>query len=83
MGATRRLGSLPACLTACPEGYQRLHTEERRPAGALLLAHSVADSTAFETSRRGRGKDGRAVVAVLGLAHLNGVRTILTTSRTV
>jgi hypothetical protein len=33
--------------------------------------------------QRGRGMDGRAVVAVLGLAHLNGVRTILTTSRTV
>lgn len=33
--------------------------------------------------QRSRGKDGRVVVAVLGLAHLNGVRTILTTSRTV
>ena len=33
--------------------------------------------------QRGRGKDGRAVVAVLGLAHLNGVRRLLTTSRAV
>ena len=33
--------------------------------------------------QRGRDMDGGAVVAVLGLAHLNGVRTILTTSRTV
>ena len=33
--------------------------------------------------QRGRGKDGRAVVAVLGLAHLNGVRRLLTESRTV
>ena len=32
--------------------------------------------------QRGRGKDGRTVVAVMGLAHLNGVRRILTTSRT-
>lgn len=32
--------------------------------------------------QRGRGKDGRAVVAVLGLAHLNGVRRLLTTTRT-
>ena len=33
--------------------------------------------------QRGRGKDGRAVVAVLGLAHLNGVKRLLTTSRSV
>ena len=29
------------------------------------------------------GKDGAAVVAVLGMAHLNGVRKLLTTSRAV
>ena len=33
--------------------------------------------------QRGSGKDGRAVVAVLGMAHLNGVRRLLTTSRAV
>ena len=33
--------------------------------------------------QRGRGKDGRAVVAVMGLAHLNGVRRLLTTTRTI
>ena len=31
--------------------------------------------------QRGGGKDGRAVVAVLGLAHLNGVKRLLTTER--
>jgi len=33
--------------------------------------------------QRGPGRDGRAVVAVLGLAHLNGVRRLLTTTRAV
>lgn len=33
--------------------------------------------------QRGPGKDGRAVVAILGLAHLNGVQRLLTTSRVV
>lgn len=33
--------------------------------------------------QRGGGKDGRTVVAVMGLAHLNGVKQLLTTSRAV
>ena len=59
--------------------------EERNFALARnIRAASMQVLTPPEAAReRGAGKDGAAVVAVLGMAHLNGVRKLLTTSRAV
>ena len=81
----------PACLVAAVETIVLLRIllvgliEERN---YTLARHIRAASMQVlppprALKQRDAGKDGRTVVAVLGLAHLNGVRRLLTTSRTV